>query len=102
MSNLEKLLARGAELVAGDLILRGMSMGLLRNGDLQITPEGLNELEVQDVQAKPAPAPAKPPKSAPAKAPKPAKAAPEINTTPKEAAPAAENLEIDLGDLLGN
>lgn len=53
MSNLDKLLERGAVAVGGDLILKNKLMGQFRNGDFYATEEGLLELEVEDVVAKP-------------------------------------------------
>jgi hypothetical protein len=49
MSNLDKLLEKGAQVVGGDLILRHKVMGQFRNGDFFVTPEGMNELEIVDV-----------------------------------------------------
>jgi hypothetical protein len=49
MSNLEKLLEKGAQVVGGDLILRHKVMGQFRNGDFFVTPEGMDELEIIDV-----------------------------------------------------
>jgi hypothetical protein len=49
MSNLERLLAKGAQIVGGDVILRHKTMGRFRNGDFLITPEGVDELRVIDV-----------------------------------------------------
>ena len=49
MSNLEKLLEKGAQVVGGELILRHKTMGRFRNGDFILTEDGLEELEVIDV-----------------------------------------------------
>ena len=49
MSNLNKLLAKGAQAVGGDLILRHKVMGQFRNGDFFVTPEGMEELDIVDV-----------------------------------------------------
>lgn len=51
MTNLDKLLARGAQIVGGDLILRHKVMGQFRNGDFFVTEEGLLELDVVEVVA---------------------------------------------------
>lgn len=51
MSKLDQLLNRGAVCCAGDIILRNVVMGRMRNGDFQITPEGIAELEIEDVVA---------------------------------------------------
>ena len=53
MSNLDKLLERGAQVVGGDLILRHKVMGQFRNGDFYATEDGLLELEVEEVVVKP-------------------------------------------------
>lgn len=52
MSNVEKLLAKGAQIVGGDLILRHQVMGMFRYGDFILTPEGEAELEITDVEVK--------------------------------------------------
>lgn len=52
MSNLDRLLAKGAQIVGGDLILRHQVVGMFRYGDLIITPEGEAELEIVDVEVK--------------------------------------------------
>jgi hypothetical protein len=49
MSNLDKLLEKGAQVVGGDLILRHKIMGQFRNGDFFVTPDGMEELEIVDV-----------------------------------------------------
>lgn len=53
MSNLDKLLERGAQVVGGDLILRHKVMGQFRNGEFYASEDGLLELEVEEVVAKP-------------------------------------------------
>lgn len=53
MSNLDRLLERGAQAVGGDLILRHKVMGSFRNGDFYCSEDGLLELEVEEVVAKP-------------------------------------------------
>lgn len=52
MSNFEKLVAAGAEIVGGDLILKHKVVGQFRNGDLLITEDGLAALAVDDVEFK--------------------------------------------------
>lgn len=52
MSNLDKLLERGAQVVGGDLILRHKVVGNFRNGDFYATEEGLLELETVEVVVK--------------------------------------------------
>lgn len=49
----KELIARGAEVVTGDLILGRKVVGHYRNGQFVITPEGADELEnIVDVVAK--------------------------------------------------
>lgn len=94
MSNDKKLIERGAQSVAGNLLLRNKIVGLYNNGDFSITEDGLSELEVVDVEAKPV----KP--AAPPKAPK----APSKKAAVDEALPAhSDELDADtsLDDLLG-
>ena len=52
MSNFEKLSAMGADVVGGDLLLRHKVLGRFRNGELQLTDEGLKMLEIDDVVVK--------------------------------------------------
>lgn len=52
MSNVEKLLAKGAQIVGGDLILRHQVVGMFRHDDFILTPEGEAELEIIDVVVK--------------------------------------------------
>ena len=52
MDDVEKLLALGAESVAGDLLWKHKVMGTSRNGVFQVTPEGLAALEIVDVEVK--------------------------------------------------
>lgn len=52
MSNVDKLLAKGAQIVGGDLILRHQVVGMFRYDDFILTPEGQAELEITDVEAK--------------------------------------------------
>jgi hypothetical protein len=65
MSNLERLLAKGAQVVGGDLILRHKTVGRFRNGDFLITKEGTEELQIIDVT--PEAQEVEPPKAAPRK-----------------------------------
>jgi hypothetical protein len=59
----KELIARGAEVVTGDLIMNRKVMGHYRSGQFILTPEGVDELNnVVDVVAK-EPAPAKPQKA---------------------------------------
>lgn len=48
-TKLEQLMAKGGQIVGGDLIIRHQVMGQFRNGDFFVTPEGLAELDVIDV-----------------------------------------------------
>lgn len=57
MSNLDKLLERGAQAVGGDLILRHKVVGQFRNGDFFVTEDGLLELDTVEVVAKEVKAP---------------------------------------------
>ena len=68
MTNEEQLIARGAICVAGHLILRNKSMGGYLNGDFIIGADGLDELEVEEVEVREVKLVAKP-KKASAKAP---------------------------------
>jgi hypothetical protein len=87
MSNLEKFMERGADCVAGSIILRGKTMANVRNGDLILTEDGLAELEVDEVPVRMTPKPA----AKTAKAPK----ATKVDPVPE--------VEIDpLDDLLGD
>jgi len=52
MSNVEQLLAKGAQIVGGDLILRHKVLGMFRHDDFILTPEGEAELEITDVEVK--------------------------------------------------
>ena len=61
MTNEKQLIARGADCVAGHLILRRKSMGTYLNGDFIISSDGLDELAVEDVVVREVKAPAKTP-----------------------------------------
>lgn len=52
MSNLDKLVAKGAYSCGGELLFKNKVMGRLRDGEFYISPEGLAELEVSDVEVK--------------------------------------------------
>lgn len=85
MSNLDKLVAKGAYSCGGELLFKNKVMGTLRNGEFFISDEGKAELEVMDVDAKEAKPRAK-------KAPK------------QESATAVEPpvaVDDDLSDLIG-
>lgn len=60
MTNLEKLLALGAEIVTGDLIWKHKHLGYLRNGELFLTEEGTKALDIVDVEVKEVVEPAAP------------------------------------------
>lgn len=62
MNNLEKLLALGAEVVAGDVLWKHKHLGSLRNGDLTLTEEGVKALDIVDVEVKEVVEPAAPAK----------------------------------------
>lgn len=48
----QELMARGAEVVAGDMLLKRKLVGMYRNGQFILTPEGAEELDnVVEVQA---------------------------------------------------
>ena len=60
MSNVDKLLALGAEVVAGDVLWKHKVLGRFRNGEFIPTEEGLKALEIEDaVEVKPKPKRAK-------------------------------------------
>lgn len=85
------LYERGAECVAGDLILNRKVVGRYRNGQFILTAEGVDELEnVVEVQAVEVAEPS-------AKAPKPRKPRVTPSTPEQTAAP-----EPDVEDLLAN
>ena len=52
MSNFEKLTALGAEVVGGDLVWKHKILGHFRNGDLQLTDEGVKAAAIEDVEVK--------------------------------------------------
>jgi hypothetical protein len=97
MTNAEKLIAVGAQVVGGDLIWKHKVLGRFRNGEFIPTEEGLKALEIDDVVVKEDVKPAKPAaKTAPRKR---AAAASEVVTEPAvEDAPSTDEPEIDLGD----
>jgi hypothetical protein len=109
MSAVDKLLALGAQSVAGDLIWKGKVLGQSRNGIFSITPDGEAALEIEDavVIERPAAPDTEPqPVAKPAAKRTPAKkvAAP-VEPEPQEAAEAGTtaepaSLDADLDDLL--
>jgi hypothetical protein len=52
MSTLDKLIAMGAQVVGGDLILKHKSMGQFRNGEFYPSIDGLAMAEVDDAVIK--------------------------------------------------
>lgn len=66
MSQEQTLIDRGAEICCGDLIFKGKTLGRYRNGQFQITEDGLAELEVVDVAVVEVPAPKRKAKADPA------------------------------------
>lgn len=87
------LIARGAECVTGDLVLRNKVVGRYRDGNFYITPEGTAELEVEEVEAREVkPKAPKAPKAAKA-----AKAAKEADAAEDAAADPAADLDTLLG-----
>lgn len=52
MSNLEKLVAKGAYSAAGDIIFKNKVLGQMRNGAFVINDAGLAELEIEDADVK--------------------------------------------------
>lgn len=52
MSNLDKLVAKGAYSCGGELLFKNKVMGSLRNGEFHISEAGLAELQVDDVEVK--------------------------------------------------
>jgi hypothetical protein len=91
MSNLEALIAKGAQVVGGDLIFKHKTVGRFRDGDFLVTEDGLAELRVIDVVANPAPVPeAEPPKATRRRAP------PANPKQPPVFAPSMENVDVDV------
>ena len=90
MSNLETLLAAGAESVAGSVILNNVEVGVFADGEFQVSQEGLEQLEQLEQLAGATPtatdepvAPTKPAakKSSKKAAPAPALVVPDVDTT---------------------
>lgn len=52
MSNLDKLVAKGAYSCGGELLFKNKVMGQLRNGEFFISDAGKAELEISDVEIK--------------------------------------------------
>lgn len=111
MSNVEKLIALGADAVGGELIWKHKVLGHFRHGDFFITPEGEAALNIEDVvftevkPAAPAPAPVAPkavakkmPKPVPKPAPEPE---PEVEGVDLDDLPVAIE-PANLDDLLGD
>ena len=86
MSNLDKLVAKGAYSCGGELLFKNKVMGQLRNGEFFISDEGKAELEISDVEVKEV----KP------RSPRKAKAEPTMDAVD------TINAEDDLQDLLGD
>lgn len=99
MSNLDKFLERGAECVAGSIILRGKTLANMRNGDMVLTEDGLAELEIEEVTARPSKAAEPKPATKTARATKAAKGL--SVPAPVEPAPEVDLTDdLDLGGLL--
>lgn len=89
----KELIARGAEVVTGDLILGRTVVGHYRNGQFILTPEGAHELDnVVEVEAKEVVTPARAPR-----APKKQAAAPASAEAPT--APGADSVDTLTGSL---
>lgn len=94
----KELISRGAQVVAGDLILHRKTVGRYRHGQFILTPEGADELQnVVEVSAVEVPA-AEPAAKLPAKAPK-AKKAAVSGVAPKAPAPAPAEDAVDVAAL---
>ena len=52
MTDVERLMALGADCIAGDIIWKHKVLGTIRNGVFGITPEGMDALLIEDVQVK--------------------------------------------------
>ena len=52
MSNVDKLIALGAQAVGGDLVWKGQLLGQFRNGEFLITPEGEAAMNIEDVEVR--------------------------------------------------
>ena len=52
MSDLEKLIAKGAYSVAGELVFKNKVMGKLRDGEFFVSDDGMAELQIEDVEPK--------------------------------------------------
>ena len=52
MSNVDKLIALGAQAVGGELVWKGQLLGQFRNGEFIITPEGEDALNIEDVEVR--------------------------------------------------
>ena len=93
----KELIARGAEVVTGDLILGRTVVGHYRNGQFILTPEGAHELDnVVEVQAKEVVTLARAPRASKKQAVAPASV--EAPTTPD--ADSVDTLTGSLDDIL--
>lgn len=99
MSNLDKFMERGAECVAGSIILRGKTLANMRNGDVVLTEDGLAELEIEEVVARPAKVAEPKPAAKTTRAPKAAKGL-SVPAPVEAPAPAVADDLGDLSDLL--
>lgn len=52
MSNVDKLIALGAQAVGGDLVWKGQLLGQFRHGEFIITPEGEAAMLIEDVEVR--------------------------------------------------
>lgn len=52
MSNVDKLIALGAQAVGGNLVWKGQLLGQFRSGEFIITPEGEAALNIEDVEVR--------------------------------------------------
>lgn len=52
MTNLDRLLALGADVVAGELIWKNKSLGRFRHGEFFISDEGMQALNIENVEVK--------------------------------------------------
>ena len=56
MSDIDTLMARGADCVAGDIVFKNKSMGRMLSGSFVPTADGLTELAITDVDVDEKPA----------------------------------------------
>lgn len=50
MTNVDRLISLGAQAVGGDLVWKGKLLGQFRYGECILTPEGLDALNIEDVE----------------------------------------------------